>query len=781
MSLIITSSEQSEQYGRLKGAESRTRTQLGVEDQADYKNHFTVPVKIPADAEIAVESVKIHKGALYDIGDNAILYRYFGRIQENNRNLDYGPANASRYVATLDEILSMPVPIRPDPGTYNLSQWADQLNTKFMWGYQSPELWNHDEVVNVVSNASGEPTSLSIEFTQRGSASGSDISASIAAYDWGNPYRFTTAKTNEHQAGLDYIPATKRLIRNEPTTTDDPDFEPEGFNPKLDDLKGCSQLRMAPLGLVHGKCVIHWGNCSNEMRVGFARPQMEYLRGVDRQICNMLPGVQQPKDGTFGTYGNAHFPEFSRDETADAGKRQKYQVDYYDYCAEFNEIGDLEVFHTEYNPHSNTFAKVHLRYWDPTFPYAHVQQSHTSLTMDGYDSFKFETVGDELRLWAHDTTGMTADAYLVSSTNSSIPGRCWNPINECRNALFLKATLGKQNQYVSVETLESHYSGQATYAGEWGYPIYGTYDRENFREIDPDRFRYPIQYNTTGEDMFWMRSGDSYFVTGDDFYSNNRVPKTSAVASRLTGLGTGGAQLPCPIQFDSLSRPYSNDQTFICDTKRPYRLWVEAPTTPYIFDGITGAPEGVNYEHALIVGGVGRSVPAANRIGKTGNNVNSDYMEGKYATNEGLGQANLAPQLGFGELSYLIESTWDGDTPDYVNVPNNLQVMFIGPSSLRFRSSPCFVRLPRLTIQSFNGAKSSVSKIVYQVPKFSNEGRQLGELYFAPGEKTYIRLENTESFLLNNLDIQLVDVGEKVVEDLTGPTIVVFHVRKARN
>ena len=778
MSLIITSSDQSEQYGRMKDG-PRTKGPLGVEKPSDYKNHFTVPLKVPADSEIAVESVKIHRGALFEVADNAVLYRYFGRLQENNRNMDFGPANASRYVATLDEILSMPIPIRPSPGTYNLSQWADELNTKFMEGYQSPELWNHDEVINIVSNASGEPTSLSIEFTQRGSASGNN--ASIASYDWGNPYRFTTHKTNEHLAGLLYIPATRRLIRNEPTNTDNPDFEPEGFNPKLDDLKGHTQLRMAPLGLVHGKCIVGLGNASNEVRFGFARPQMEYLRGVDRQICNMLPGVQQPKDGAFGTYGNAHFPEFSRDETAPAGSRQKYQVDYYDYCAEFDDVGDLNIFHTEYNPITGQFCKVHVEYWSASYSYPKTQLTHADIVAAGYDALQFETFGDEMRLWAWDTTGMVPNKYIVSSTNSSLPGKCWNPINECRNALFFKASLGKQNQFISIEKLESHYLGHATYAGEWGYPIYGTYNTENFRQIDPTRFRYPIQYNTTGESDFWMRSGDSYFVTGDDFYSNNRVPKTSSVAHRLTGLGTAGAQLPCPIQFDSLSRPYALDQTFICDTKLPYQLWRIAPTTPYIFDGLTGLPNAIDYEHALVVGGVGQGPPASERIGKTGNNVNSDYLEGRYSTLEGLGQANLAPQLGFGELSYLVQSEWDGAIPDYVDPATNLQVIFTGPSPLIFKSSLCFIRLPHLTIQSFNGAKSSVSKIVYQVPKFSNEGRQLGELYFAPGEKTYIRLENTESFLLNSLDVQLVDVGEQVVEDLTGPTIVVFHIRKARN
>tara|TARA_R110000824_G_scaffold53444_2_gene147959 strand:- start:1135 stop:3444 length:2310 start_codon:yes stop_codon:yes gene_type:complete len=769
MSLIITSSEQAEQYGRVK--ERRTRTQLGVEKSADYKNHFTVPLPVPADAEIAVESVKIRRGALYDIADDALLYRYFGRLQEGARTLPYGPGGAERHVAQIDEILSMPIPIRPKRGTYTLTSWANELNTCLMRGYQSPELWGHDQVVNVVSNASGSPTSLSIGFTQRGSASGSDVSGSLTVADWINPFRFSMPKTNNRIKGLNYVPGTKRLVRDEPTTADPPagSWSPEGYNDQLDDRKGCTQLKGFPLGLVHGKCVVKWENCSNNMRCGFARPQQEWLRGSERQICNMLPGTQQPRDDEFGEYGNANYPEFGVDSSTStlAFPMMRYQVDYYDYSVEFNHIGDLEIYHTEYNPVAKNFTKVHLQYWDPTFPYAHVQQSHTSLAMDGFDSFKFETFGDELRLWAHDTTGMTGDEYLVSSTNSSLPGRCWNPINECRNALYFKATLGKQNQFITVDTIESHYN-RGTYAGELAVAA----APENISNAS--NYRYPLQFTTDGDWTAWATQGDSFFVSGDDFYSNNRVPKTGSTVSKTS------TKTMVPVQYDILDRPYANDQTFICDTKRPYTLWVIDPTEPYVFDNLTSLPNAIDYEHALVIGpsaGDGRWI-----AGSAPDRPNSDYMEGKYATqSNGLGDANISTQLGFGELSYLVQTDHEGNVPDYVDEASNLQVIFTGPDELELKSNSCFVRLPRLTIQSFNGAKSSVSKIVYQVPKFTNDGRQYGELYFHPGEKTYIRLENTEPFLLNNLDVQLVDVAEKVVDDLTGTTIIVFHVRKARD
>ena len=70
-----------------------------------------------------------------------------------------------------------------------------------------------------------------------------------------------------------------------------------------------------------------------------------------------------------------------------------------------------------------------------------------------------------------------------------------------------------------------------------------------------------------------------------------------------------------------------------------------------------------------------------------------------------------------------------------------------------------------------------MSKIIYQVPQFSNDGRQYGPLYFAPGEKTYIDLNNPNEIILNSLFIQLVGVDEKEINSLTGTTQVVLHIR----
>jgi len=66
------------------------------------------------------------------------------------------------------------------------------------------------------------------------------------------------------------------------------------------------------------------------------------------------------------------------------------------------------------------------------------------------------------------------------------------------------------------------------------------------------------------------------------------------------------------------------------------------------------------------------------------------------------------------------------------------------------------------------------------VPQFSNDGRETGSLFFAPGEKTYVALMNPTKILLNQLQVQIVDVDEREINSLTGTTQIVFHIRKRK-
>ena len=136
---------------------------------------------------------------------------------------------------------------------------------------------------------------------------------------------------------------------------------------------------------------------------------------------------------------------------------------------------------------------------------------------------------------------------------------------------------------------------------------------------------------------------------------------------------------------------------------------------------------------------------------------------------------NMSGKLGFVDRAFIISNNTDG----YVSGNNTLTVIFTSTGQLQKTATGSFIRIPNLTHRTFNGAQSGISKIIYQLPQFANDGRQFGALYFEASEKTYVKLHNTAPMILNMLQVQIVDAQERELNSLTGDTQVVFHVRKA--
>lgn len=135
---------------------------------------------------------------------------------------------------------------------------------------------------------------------------------------------------------------------------------------------------------------------------------------------------------------------------------------------------------------------------------------------------------------------------------------------------------------------------------------------------------------------------------------------------------------------------------------------------------------------------------------------------------------NMSGRLGFKDRAFIISNDTDG----YVSGDGTLAVTFKSTGEMKKTSTSSFIRLPNLTHKSFNGAQSGLSKIIYQLPQFANDGRQFGPLYFEANEKTYVKLHNPSPIILNQLQVQIVDSQERELNSLIGDTQIVFHVRK---
>ena len=137
---------------------------------------------------------------------------------------------------------------------------------------------------------------------------------------------------------------------------------------------------------------------------------------------------------------------------------------------------------------------------------------------------------------------------------------------------------------------------------------------------------------------------------------------------------------------------------------------------------------------------------------------------------------NMSYKLGYGERALLKDTSTDG----YVTGTTTNTIVFTSTEEISKSNITSFIRVPNLTHKSFNGAQQSMSKILYQVPQFSNDGSEFGPLYFEPGEKTYVSLNNPAPMILNSLQVQFVGYDEKEINSLDGISQIMFHVRQKR-
>jgi hypothetical protein len=64
------------------------------------------------------------------------------------------------------------------------------------------------------------------------------------------------------------------------------------------------------------------------------------------------------------------------------------------------------------------------------------------------------------------------------------------------------------------------------------------------------------------------------------------------------------------------------------------------------------------------------------------------------------------------------------------------------------------------------------------IPRFDNAGNDSGALFFKEPDRLYVDLNNTDSINVTDISVDIVRRDETFVNDLTGSTEVVFHIRE---
>jgi len=259
----------------------------------------------------------------------------------------------------------------------------------------------------------------------------------------------------------------------------------------------------------------------------------------------------------------------------------------------------------------------------------------------------------------------------------------------------------------------------------------------NYMSATPS-YRFPTYDSTSKE-----------YVPGSDMFSNESIPgvlsggvaTVSEALQRDVASGNG---------FSAIDSIDSSRTLFVDDTQP------DAPTE-FSFEGLNAANDGVNYTHLITLGKV-------------------DPTDTDFYITPRQEFPNLSRKLGYEGKNILDEDSGDA----YVTGAGTKAVSFTSPKEIQKSNISSFIRIPNLTHKSFNGAQQSLSKMVYQVPQFANDGSEFGPLYFEASEKTYVSLKNTAPMILNSLQVQFVDSEEKQLDSLSGVSQVVFHVRKRK-
>jgi hypothetical protein len=135
-----------------------------------------------------------------------------------------------------------------------------------------------------------------------------------------------------------------------------------------------------------------------------------------------------------------------------------------------------------------------------------------------------------------------------------------------------------------------------------------------------------------------------------------------------------------------------------------------------------------------------------------------------------------------GKLGDILGFPAVADQTEYATIADSgADITFSSPNLPDFApQESMFVRLKNMAINTYNANKQSISNIIYACPKFDAQGNTGGLLFYEPAERVYVKLNNSEKMIVNSLDIDLVNVNEKVIERSVGNTLVVLHFRKSK-
>ena len=681
MSLIFTSNTQDEYDGSL----GEVRSNIGIENPADYHNHLTSPLEVKPNSQIAVQSVKITRKEKWDFNDVGELLYYFGK-----------PLGTT---LKMTDVTSRPKLLQVPRGTYGTAEFASELETQMKRMKVSPAVHQNFSVNTsfVLADFKGFQISCSQNGSTYSGVALTDIDNSIA----------------------DVVVATTNPVRpvSNNFTVANALFSRTGAAGDINDGLCCGILNDFPLAMGEDSSFItdFQGASFDTGGIG-VNGNASWVIGLTRpttQLKNEGEDIGIAPQGFKTDEFLPHFFDYVAVFSADNGSRVAGDGTLKLYQGSYKTAGDGKPIASSYR------LNEILYYGGSSQPRTAIITNKDILgsAVTQFTKIEFSVLGDEVRVNMVQRNG--SKVALLNSTLNAEHARNFKPTTDFTTALYPKMILSHNNSTLDITA----YTTYSATSGTYKYPTY-------------------TGYNATDMSGGLYTVGDSSYANAVSYSSNLRFP-----ADSLAGDATKSGQAPS-WERRGLTIIKPPDTTYGQMTPTP-----SSATNVLAFEGLNATTGGVDYQHLLVL--------------EDTTPVSGDFDIGNYYSDK----CAMSRYLGFPNIRVLDQSFGTLSLSDK-------QITWVSSQVPIFNVNSAFVRLSNLTQRSYNATKNSISKMLYHIPRFTNDGRQFGDLFYEVSERTYVDLGNTDSFMLNQFQVSICDKNEKIVDDLSEDTIVVFHIRE---
>jgi len=384
-----------------------------------FRNQLTSTYKIPANAQVALQSVKVNvDGRIVLSRQNNVFYQYFGK----KLNLDgvTAPQMADSPYHPLRVALLRRTEVDTAVKEFTLSDFANRLGARMSDSIYHPNLQDKTKV-ELLRNASGLDF-LGYKITQDQYLSASNVNGSLTNAE----NHFDNSNASRNGSG-EWTYTSNVLTRNASLDTTIP---------------AVAILPDNPLSLSDGNMVVNIsGNGADANASGSAVP---FQVGLSRYFNN----------STENGYYEPYYYDDGFDDDMDIG-----ESGYMDFAVGRNDFGELVCYHTAWDQTHGKTRRYEIKYWENAS--GSFTGGRKDMDNEKYEKVRFVAKGETMKAEIYNASGSaweTITEYSGAATAANKDAQ-FNPIHQAcwclHPVLQIGATNTKKNAKLHIAHIKT--------------------------------------------------------------------------------------------------------------------------------------------------------------------------------------------------------------------------------------------------------------------------------------------------------------------------------------